>query len=157
MRIAAPTPSAASTKPIPRCPPSDLGNLAYAFRLNKMSGADLNTELERQQGRLYVAEHGFVGNPAVAKDARAKIGLLNKEIASRKPDAAAYAKQVHKMSDKALLAEIKNQQGRVWVAQHGIRYDPVAEKDALEKLKTARAEAASRGLEVPVGPPFGIR
>ncbi len=105
------------------------------------SGADLSTELKRQQLRLYVAEHGFVGDPAAAKDARAKIALVQKEIASRKPDAAAYAKLVHKMSDKALVAEIKAQQGRVWVAQHGIRYDPVAEKDAMDKLKIARAEA----------------
>lgn len=152
MRIAAP--STASTKPIPRCPPPELGLALYALRLNRMSTPDLNAELQKQKMRLYVAEHGFIGDPAAAKDARAKIALIHKELESRKADPKDYAKQVHKMSDKQLLAEIKNQQGRVWVAQHGIRYDPVAEKDALAKLKVARAEAAARGLEVPVTPPF---
>lgn len=153
MRIASPP---ASSTPIPRCPP--MGLPLYALRLNRMSVPDLKTELARQQMRLYVAEHGFRGDPVVAKDARAKIALVQKELASRQlSPATEYAREVHRMSDKELTAEIKNQQGRVWVAQHGIRYDPVTEKDALAKLKVARAEASSRGLEVPVTPPFGIR
>ena len=100
MRIASPT---TTSTPIPRCPP--MGLPLYAMRLNRMSTPGLKEELSKQQMRLYVAEHGFIGNPAVAKDARAKIALVQKELASRQLNPMDYAKQVHKMSDKELTAD----------------------------------------------------
>ena len=123
-----------------------------------MSGPELKAELAKQKTRLWAAQHGIRFDPVMAKDAQAKIALCQKEIVSRQANPLReYAKQVHKMSDKELRSEISNQQGRLWVSQHGIRYDPVTEKDAMAKLKIVAAEASSRGIKVPVSSPFGVR
>lgn len=61
------------------------------------------------------------------------------------------------MSNKDLSAAIKTQQLRLYAAQHGIRYDPVTEQDAMAKLKILAAEAADRGIKVPPSSPSGVR
>jgi hypothetical protein len=148
--------SSSAARPIPRCPPPF--PFFYAALLDKMSSPALKAELGKQQMRLFAAEHGKRPDPMVARDARTKIALCEKEIASRQANPMAeYAKQAHRMSDKELRSEISTQQGRLWVSQHGFRYDPVTERDAMAKLKILSAEASSRGIKVPPSSPFGPR
>lgn len=57
-----------------------------------------------------------------------------------------YAAELRKMSDTQLNAEQKKQEQRLWIAEHGIRYDPVVAADAKAKLKLIAAEKGRRAL-----------
>lgn len=130
----------------------------YAAHLHKMSMKDLQAEKAKQEQRLYIAEHGIRYDPETAKDARIKLALVNREIASRKGDGSlkAYKQEVRKMSDKQLIAEAQNQRQNLWEAEHGIRYDPEGIARAKARLAICMEEASRRGLAIPIPrcPPY---
>jgi hypothetical protein len=132
----------------PTRPVSDKALKDFGVQVRDDSPEQLVLTREMLEREVVDSAHGPHVDPARAENARKKLEVLQKEEALRAELARgpqpAYALQVHGSSDGANFVELMRQRERLREASTGSFTDPVAARDAAEKIKALEAEASRR-------------
>lgn len=135
---------------------------SYRDGLRGMSDSALAAERARLEKVRRDASAGAGKDPEAAALAQKKLEQLDLEQKTREQLAAgpqpAYAREAHGLSDAELQREAMKQQERLREASTGLSQDPVAAKDAAEKLQLLMREQVRRfgdhfAGNLPVDPP----